>query len=200
MKENEEDLSYREDLRVIRTRKLLSNALIELMEKVPFEKINVKDICEKAMIHRATFYNHFNNKEDLLEYAIDELKEELYLATIKEENFKSEKEMYMSLISNVIDFVQDNKSKILLMLKQNSYDKSISLMLITIKRSIRYLISKNKYHDDYKVPKNIMIDFFTGGLTNIGINWLLSSNPSSKEELLNYFDILLNEEVFFNKN
>ena len=58
---------YKEDLRIVRTRKLLSTALFDLLESTPYEKISVMDICEKAMVHRATFYNHFEDKEHLLE-------------------------------------------------------------------------------------------------------------------------------------
>ena len=49
----------KEDLRVIRTRKLLSTALFDLMAEKDFSQITVNDICEKAMVRRATFYNHF---------------------------------------------------------------------------------------------------------------------------------------------
>lgn len=62
---------FKEDLRIVRTRKLLSRALFELLETTPYEKISVLDICERAMVHRATFYNHFEDKDHLLEYTID---------------------------------------------------------------------------------------------------------------------------------
>lgn len=68
----------KEDLRVIRTRKLLCTSLMDLMQTTSFDKLSVNDICEKAMVHRATFYNHFNDKTNLLNYAIDELREELF--------------------------------------------------------------------------------------------------------------------------
>lgn len=187
---------FKEDLRITRTRKLLSNALFELLETTSFEKISVIDICDKALVHRATFYNHFENKEQLLEYAIDEIKEYLFSVSVENEKFASTKEMYMTLISKVIDFVEENKAKMLCILHSNGVDKATDLMLTTIKRSLRYLTSKNEYKENYSLPRNILIDFFTGGITNIGLNWLQASNPCSKQELLNYFDILLNEKVY----
>ena len=69
---------YKEDLRIIRTRNLLCKAFYELLEETPYEKISVIDICNKAMVHRATFYNHFEDKEHLLQFAIDEIQEELF--------------------------------------------------------------------------------------------------------------------------
>lgn len=187
---------YKEDLRIVRTRVLLSKALFELLETTPFEKISVMDICEKAMVHRATFYNHFTDKEDLLEYSIDEIKESLFNATIKKETYTTSKEMYMSLISKVVDFVDENRKQFLLILNINSFEKITGLLLTTIKRSIRYLTSKNQYKETYTLPTNVVIDFLSGGITNLGLNWLQASNPCSKEELLGYFDILLDEKVY----
>lgn len=53
-------------------KKLLSNALFSLVKKKPFEKVTVCDICDEAMVHRATFYSHFADKYALLTYSIDE--------------------------------------------------------------------------------------------------------------------------------
>lgn len=187
---------YKEDLRIVRTRKLLSTALFDLLESTPYEKISVMDICEKAMVHRATFYNHFEDKEHLLEYTIDSIKEELFTATIEKENYSSPKEMYMTLIASVLDFVTEHKDKLSLILKQNSSEKANELMLTTIKRSIQYLTSKNQYKAEYSVPINVLTDFLAGGITNLGLNWLQSSKPYTKEELLQYFNILLDDKVY----
>ena len=187
---------YKEDLRVIRTRKLLSEALFDLLENKPFEKITVIDICDRAMVHRATFYNHFEDKEHLLEYSIDEIKEALFSASIEKEDYSSPKEMYMCLIEKVIDFVDKNKGKILLILSSNSLEKASELLLTTLKRSISYLTRKNKYKENYAMPVDILIDFISGGIASLGLSWVQSQNPCSKDELLHYFDILLNEKIF----
>ena len=54
------------DLRVIKTKNLIYNTLIELMKDKTFEEIKVSDICKEAHINRSTFYNNFNDKYDLL--------------------------------------------------------------------------------------------------------------------------------------
>lgn len=190
---------YKEDLRIVRTRALLCKALMELLEEMPFEKITVQDICNKALVHRATFYNHFEDKEHLLEYMIDEIKEELFNATVKNEHYSTPKEMYMSLISNAIDYVEKNRQKLLVITNINSLEKIIGLLLTTLKRSLRYLTSKNEYKVKFAIPTDVLLDFLSGGITNMGLSWLQSSNPCSKAELLDYFDILLNEKVYLNK-
>lgn len=54
------------DLRIRRTQKLLWEALIALLADHKFEAISVTDICERATVHRATFYKHYEDKYDLL--------------------------------------------------------------------------------------------------------------------------------------
>ena len=71
-------MEQKEDLRVIRTRKLLSSTLLEMMEEESIEKISVIDLCTKAMVNRATFYAHFEDKYHLLSYALEELKDKVY--------------------------------------------------------------------------------------------------------------------------
>ncbi len=66
-------LEGNEDLRVRRTRKLLQTALMELTIQKGFDAVSVKDICEQAMVNRATFYRHYLDKFDLLDQYMDEL-------------------------------------------------------------------------------------------------------------------------------
>lgn len=61
------------DIRVIRTRKMIMEAFIELSRKKEFKDITIKDITEAAMINRATFYYHFEDIYDLLEKALIEV-------------------------------------------------------------------------------------------------------------------------------
>jgi AcrR family transcriptional regulator len=53
------------DLRVQRTRKLLWEALLELLAEKPFEQVQVDELCQRAMVHRTTFYKHYRDKHDL---------------------------------------------------------------------------------------------------------------------------------------
>lgn len=64
---NNRELSRKTDLRVIRTRKMLWEALVRLIENRDFATITVGEITREAMINRATFYRHYEDKEDLLE-------------------------------------------------------------------------------------------------------------------------------------
>jgi AcrR family transcriptional regulator len=46
--------------------------MAELSER-PFEEITVKDICGRAMVHRTTFYKHYEDKYALLEQGMRQM-------------------------------------------------------------------------------------------------------------------------------
>ncbi len=62
-----------EDLRVRRTRKLLQQAFIECTVEKGFAALTVRDITERAMVNRSTFYRHYLDKYDLLEQYMNEI-------------------------------------------------------------------------------------------------------------------------------
>lgn len=74
---SEQELNERADLRVRRTRRLLWEALLAELAGRPFEEISVTDICERAMVHRTTFYKHYEDKYALLEQGMRRMIEEL---------------------------------------------------------------------------------------------------------------------------
>lgn len=57
----------KQDPRVTRTRHYLMQAMCDLMKEKDFEQITVQEITERAIINRATFYAHFEDKHRLLE-------------------------------------------------------------------------------------------------------------------------------------
>ena len=54
--------NYYPDIRVVRTRKALREALIDLLQDAPYELVQVTEIAQKALINRVTFYNHYASK------------------------------------------------------------------------------------------------------------------------------------------
>jgi len=55
------------DPRILRSRRMLMDALASLLIKKEFEDISVQDIADEATLNRATFYLHYPDKKALLE-------------------------------------------------------------------------------------------------------------------------------------
>lgn len=55
------------DLRVVKTRAAIKNTIKQMICEKPLSEITVKELTERAMIHRKTFYLHYESIEDLFE-------------------------------------------------------------------------------------------------------------------------------------
>ncbi len=60
------------NVRVRRTQKLLREALIELIEERGFEALTIGELTERALVSRAAFYRHYQDKYDLVEQIFEE--------------------------------------------------------------------------------------------------------------------------------
>ena len=60
-------MEEQQDPRVIRTRQLLLDALMALVEEKPFSQLSVTEITAKAGLDRSTFYLHYRGVHALLE-------------------------------------------------------------------------------------------------------------------------------------
>jgi AcrR family transcriptional regulator len=74
------------DLRTKRTHILLRNTLVDLIAEKGFDAVTVRDIAERAMINRATFYRHFQDKYALVAFIFEEVVENVLLEVGPPEN------------------------------------------------------------------------------------------------------------------
>ena len=63
------------DRRVQKTRKLLQDALIELVAEKGYESFTIQEILDRANVGRSTFYAHFQDKDQLLHSILERLDE-----------------------------------------------------------------------------------------------------------------------------
>ncbi|MDY4022996.1 TetR/AcrR family transcriptional regulator [Staphylococcus borealis] len=72
------------DLRVIKTKKALTDSLYSLLEEEAFSTITVNMICKNAGVHRTTFYKHFYDKFELLNQLLKLAHDDYFATDIKE--------------------------------------------------------------------------------------------------------------------
>ena len=61
-----ESVAESTDPRILRSRRMLMDALVRLLSKREFEDISVQEIAEEATLNRGTFYLHYPDKNALL--------------------------------------------------------------------------------------------------------------------------------------
>lgn len=105
-----------------RTLTAFSNEMLSLLTKKPFEEMTVGELCEGAQYPRATFYNYFDDKYDLLEYCWQTLAAQIGLS---EYHHAPENEMLYLYFDRIYDFTRENRStvsQILLHNPENGYN------------------------------------------------------------------------------
>ena len=60
----------------VRSQHMIADALFSLMRRKPFQQISVTEICREAGIGRKTFYRHFEMREDVIEYQLENMRME----------------------------------------------------------------------------------------------------------------------------
>ncbi|MDO4166318.1 MAG: TetR family transcriptional regulator, partial [Eubacteriales bacterium] len=66
-------MNTKTDLRIIKTHKALCNSFSDLIEQKKFEDITVNELCDHAMIRRATFYKHFADKYEFFSFFVQQI-------------------------------------------------------------------------------------------------------------------------------
>lgn len=182
------------DLRTTRTYKLLKNALLELLSKDSFDNIKVNDICNLAMVHRTTFYSHFADKYELLDYCINDIEKEL-LSDFSEKSFSTSKEFYTSLIMNILNYLGANKLFFRNMINNNYSTGIITVLHNSAITNITDLLNKEaKAGIVFNTPIKIMAEFYSGAVTSIIMWWLTTNSKISEEELCDYIVNLIFEK------
>ena len=72
-----------ENRRVRMTKKLLKDAILELMETRGLDRVTVTDICAAADVNRSTFYAHYEDVHQLLREIEDGMLERMPVLPIR---------------------------------------------------------------------------------------------------------------------
>ncbi|HEX7857752.1 MAG TPA: helix-turn-helix domain-containing protein [Sphingobium sp.] len=59
--------SSSKDMRAVRSRAALQEAMLRLLEKKAVDQITIRDICAESGVHKSTFFRHHATKDSLLD-------------------------------------------------------------------------------------------------------------------------------------
>ena len=181
-----------EDLRIIKTKKNLYDSLMKLMSVKEFEDIKVSDICSLALINRSTFYAHFNDKYELLNSFIYDLKKDLQEQISNSEKIDNLKNYYINMITVFLDHIDKNIKIYSMIVKNNSN----SIVMDMISNTLFEDIDKNlKLVKKSDIPSSFVSDFYTGAILNVGINYLKDPKQYKKEKIVAYLNKLLPDDI-----
>ena len=178
------------DLRVRRTHKLLWEALMALLVEQDFEAISVKDICDRAMVHRTTFYKHYQDKYDLLLRGMSEMHE----ALIKQINKASPRtaERNATRSQYIFKHIKENQHFYKIMLCGDGIAPFQNLMRTYLASLYENGLNKSLQGKiTPPIPIPIIAQFYAGALISITAWWLENALPYSCEEIAEHFTHLI---------
>lgn len=108
----------KEDRRVRRTKKLLTQALTELMQKKQINEITVKELTDLADMNRGTFYLYYKDIFDMLEKLEDSMFESLDQIIALRENELVEQQT-MPILLALFRFIEENQEMVRVLLSPN---------------------------------------------------------------------------------
>lgn len=182
------------DLRVIKTKNILYSTLLELMKEKQFEEIKVSDICSHALINRSTFYSHYNDKYDLFVDLLSTLKKELFDKLDENKFIVSTKEYYMELIRLLLDHLEEHKKIYYSIILSNRNSLVVDIILDTTIKDINKRLNISNI-DRKTVPADVIINFYLGAVSMVGLNYLKSDNKYSKQDIINYLSVLIPDTI-----
>ena len=167
------------DLRIIKTRNQIKTAFLSLRDKMMPEKIRVKDICDRAMINKTTFYKYYEDSSDLCnEIEDDAIEIVLDSFTCKEMLFDDPKKYFADLVSALER--HSNSLKVVFRGKREIFTSKLSEKLISF-----YDNASSDLED------RIKISFAIGGFLLIANDHLFANRELDLETLSRYSENMI---------
>ncbi|ARC29599.1 MULTISPECIES: TetR/AcrR family transcriptional regulator [Bacillus] len=186
MNDNEKQL----DLRIRRTHKLLWDSLFELMtqSKQKYSTITINQICDRAMVHRTTFYKHFEDKDALLTFGFKRYGKMIAEIPVSDRLSKPFQVMEQFLHHEEIGKILETQ-----MSDEQFISRAQYLSHETRKQEIEAL---NQLCKNYTMPNDLIIEFYSGAITSLSAWWFKNERSVSAAEMDQYLHQLINRDIF----
>jgi AcrR family transcriptional regulator len=167
------------DRRSRRTRHLLRDALIALMQEKRFEAITVQDLIDRADVGRSTFYAHYQSKEDLFLRGFEEDLGEL-IQRIEQQDQGGALVPSLELFRHV----QEHHRLYQALVWGQAIDSIYRTCQDYLKRTIEQRILR-RVGDERKMatPLPVLADYLAGSLVNMSKWWLDNRMPYPPERM-----------------
>lgn len=174
------------DLRVRRTYKFLWDALMSLMTGRDIESITVTEICERAMVHRTTFYKHYEDKYGLLYHGIQDELNALFEAVDMAMDKPSEEEELdkRAWLIAVFEHVLEHEGFYRLMLTGDGSGKFNTLLRKSLAERLERRLGGEGHQ--MSIPVSLHAQWNAAAMVSMIAWWLENDCPFTPAEMINY--------------
>ena len=152
------------DLRIRKTYKALCDAFVTILEKKRFDDLTVNELCDEAMIRRATFYKHFADKYDFFSFFIRQERDR-FIQQIADPESDSIYAHNLYLTQKTLHFFQEHDTLIQNVLKSNMASALLDIFSEEIYTDI--FLNLKEYEKNgvtFSVSPELLASFLSGGI------------------------------------
>ena len=168
-----------EDIRIIKTKRALRAAFIQLLMEKDYDAISIQDIATAAESARITFYRHYTNKEELLvdclRQTYDELKERVQHGP--EGNFA---QGYSPMLI-LYEHIQDEETLYRILFSSRGTQEVISQLRKFFAENIMQQLIERFPADQFQAPVEIIAYHIASAQMGLAAWWLENDKPYTAE-------------------
>lgn len=172
------------DPRFLRTRKLIMNSFIELSGKKEFKDITIKDITIEAVVNRATFYYHFEDKYDLLEKVLSEVLL-INLNSDKVDQNELNEEVLICIFLAITNFQNSLSDRC-----HRGYEDTIARIIREQLKILFYKMFLKKWSIDENKALERTAVMLSWGIYGASVEWRINSGGNPEEFIKSLFPFI----------
>lgn len=171
------------------TKRILTDSLKKLMKKKTIERITIKEITDESGLNRQTFYYHFKDIYNQLEWMFEQ---DVVKLIKKHEGEKIWKEGLL----DVFNYFKENREicKCLLrsVKREQLYDYSQNHLRNIFRRTIDELSEGIEIKDK---NKEMLADYYVISFIGIMEQWVYGNIKETPEELIGFIDVMIQDQM-----
>ncbi len=183
------DLSKNTTKGAMRTLNSFKDSMFTLLSTKSFEEITVGELCNLSNYPRATFYNYFDDKYDLLGYCWIRLTQEIHL---EEYRHIEQNQMLYTFYNRIDTFTKEHHEKIRLVLSHNlEVGYMFSSFRNFLNQQMRIIFKDCSDANNIPLPRDILADHYSNTLLLVWQYCNLINPNCTKEDAYKYLDYLV---------
>jgi AcrR family transcriptional regulator len=179
----------KEDLRIIKTKNKLSNALLTLLKEKPIKEIKISELCELAGISRATFYNNFNSVEEVFTYDILRFEEPFEknlnteIQNVDFDDVSALSRIWKSYVFPLVEGLEKKRDDLNVILEKQTLSGDFYMSLLNLMKGVmKRLLDIYKTKFNVPIPDDLAVSYASGGITSLVATLLMSGDEYTLEE------------------
>lgn len=167
------------DRRVRRTKDLLLQGLMQLMETKDVRDISVKELSNLADINRGTFYLHYRDIYDMLEQIEDEMFQEFNEILNRDFNCAQNAHSPQETLLDIFSFLERHRDVARIMIGPHGDHSFVNRLKTAVKKYISTLLKEKSSTCEYSYTES----FIVSGCTGVIETWLNQDSPGTPKEM-----------------